>query len=204
MKIPKRRFIVMLVGLFIMGIGIGIFKISLMGNDPHSAMVMAMADLIGIDFSILLVIVNCIWFVIEIAFARELIGVGTFFNWIGVGFVASWFARLINHNFTIPEAFLPRLLIMLVGVVVLSFSCAMYQAADLGISPYDSLCMVIEKKLPIPYFWCRLFTDCVCALTAYLLGGIVGLGTLTCALFLGPFISFFTKHAARPMCGYKD
>ena len=41
-----RRLIVMLLGIFIMGMGIGLFKLSVMGNDPHSAMVMAIGKCI--------------------------------------------------------------------------------------------------------------------------------------------------------------
>ena len=33
-----------------------------------------------------------------------------------------------------------------------------------------------------------------------LLGGIVGWGTLACALCLGPFVHFFNKHISEPFC----
>ena len=34
---------------------------------------------------------------------------------------------------------------------------------------------------------------------AFLLGGLIGLGTLVCALALGPFVAFFTRYAAQAM-----
>ena len=34
---------------------------------------------------------------------------------------------------------------------------------------------------------------------AFLLGGLIGLGTLVCALALGPFVAFFTRYAAEAM-----
>ena len=58
----------------------------------------------------------------------------------------------------------------------------------------------MSKRLPIPYFWCRIMTDSLCAIIAWLLGGIIGLGTLVCALGLGPFIAFFSKTIAEPLC----
>ena len=51
------------------------------------------------------------------------------------------------------------------------------------------------------YFWCRIFTDSLCVVIAWALGGLIGLGTLVCALGLGPFISFFTRHAAQRLVG---
>ena len=39
---------------------------------------------------------------------------------------------------------------------------------------------------------------------AFFLGGIIGLGTLVCALGLGPFIQFFNVHISRKLCGYEE
>ena len=35
---------------------------------------------------------------------------------------------------------------------------------------------------------------------AWLLGGVVGWGTLACALGLGPFVHFFNRHVSEPFC----
>jgi uncharacterized membrane protein YczE len=200
-KFPTRRFLVMCLGILIMGLGIGLFKLSLMGNDPSSAMVMAIGDRLGVAFSLMLIIMNTLFFVVELLFGRKYIGLGTFVNWFGVGILCDFYTGLITRIWTIPEGFLPRLLIMLVGILVLSLSASLYQTADLGISPYDSLSIILDEKLPIPYFWCRIFTDVVASAICWLLGGIVGLGTLVCALGLGPFIHFFNRHVSEKLVG---
>lgn len=196
-----RRFLVMCLGILIMGLGVCLFKISLMGNDPSSAMVMAIGDKIGLDFSIMLIIMNTIFFIVELIFGRKYIGIGTFVNWFGVGILTSFYTGLITSRWTVPDGFLPRLVIMMAGVLVLSLSASLYQTADLGIAPYDCLSIVMQDRLPIPYFWCRIFTDAACAAICWMLGGIVGLGTLICALGLGPFIHFFNKHVSEKLCG---
>ena len=56
-------------GIVVMGLGISLFKISLMGNDPSSAMVMALGEKLGIDFSIMLIIMNSLFFLVEILLA---------------------------------------------------------------------------------------------------------------------------------------
>ena len=40
----RRRIMVMITGIVIMGIGVCLFRLSLMGNDPSSAMVMAIGS----------------------------------------------------------------------------------------------------------------------------------------------------------------
>ena len=79
----------------------------------------------------------------------------------------------------------------------------MYQTADLGIAPYDSVSLIMAERLPILYFWCRMSNDVICALICYLLGGIVGLGTLICSLGLGPFIQFFNRFVSEKLCAYR-
>lgn len=200
----RRRLIVMVCGIIILGMGVCLFKLSLMGNDPSSAMAMTIGNRLGLPFSIMLVIRNSLWFILEICLGRELIGIGTFFNWFCVGIFTDIWTELITGIFVIPEAFAGRFAVMILGVIILSLSCALYQTADLGIAPYDAVSIILNNRFPIPYFWCRILTDSVCAAAAFLLGGIVGLGTLVCVLGLGPFINFFTNTVAGRLCGYEQ
>ena len=84
MERKARRVGVMCVGILLLSLGIALFKITLMGNDPSTAMVMAIGDRAGVDFSIILLITNSMWFLVELLFARKMIGIGTFVNWVFV------------------------------------------------------------------------------------------------------------------------
>ena len=79
-ELPVRRVAVMVLGILIMGMGVALFKLSLMGNDPNSAMVMAAADRIGMDFSVVLILENSLVFIVELLLGRKYIGLGTFVN----------------------------------------------------------------------------------------------------------------------------
>lgn len=191
------RFTVMLAGIEIMGVGVALFKLSLMGNDPHTALMIAMGDQLGIDFSLVLFAVNCLWFLVEWRFDKELVGIGTFLNWLFVGPLASLCERAVLSLWGAPAGTEARLWLMLSGVVTLSLACALYQTADLGVAPYDALSIILSRKSGQSYFRCRILTDSLCALAAFLLGGLLGAGTLVCALGLGPFIAFFSSKVAR-------
>ena len=204
---PLRRFIVMFLGIVLLGCGIGLFKLSLTGNDPSSAMVMAVADTVGMEFAPMLLIFNCAWFLVEILWGRKLIGIGTFVNWFFTGTFASLFLKLIapvTDRWDIAGSLPLKLGILCVGILVLSFACSLYQTADLGIAPYDSHSILLSRLTKIPYFWCRMLTDSACVAVALLFGGLIGIGTLVCALGLGPFISFFSKNLARRLCGFRE
>ncbi len=194
-----RRIIVMITGIFILSFGLILFKLSLMGNGPSTSMVIAIADRIGVDFGIVMVVTNCLFFAAEWIWGRKLVGAGTFVNWLLVGPLASLYERGIRSVWGGPESFFPRLILMAAGILVLGLAGALYQTSDIGIAPYDSLSIIISRKSGRQYFWCRILTDGISVLIAYLLGGIVGIGTLVCAFGLGPFVQFFSHHIARPL-----
>ena len=52
--------LIMLVGNIVLGLGIAIFKLSGLGNDPFSGMVMALAEVTGIEYAVFLIILNII------------------------------------------------------------------------------------------------------------------------------------------------
>ena len=189
----------MVLGICIMSLGLILFKLSLLGNGPSTSMVIAIADRIGIDFGLVMVVTNCLFFAAEWIWNKKLIGIGTFVNWFCIGPLASLYERGIRAVWEIPTAFPQRLILMAAGILVLSLASAFYQTADVGIAPYDALSLTISEKSGRQYFICRIFTDGICVLTAWLLGGIVGIGTLVCAFGLGPFVQFFSKHLARPL-----
>lgn len=191
------RFTVMLAGIEIMGIGVALFKLSLMGNDPHTALMIAIGDRLGVDFSLVLLAANCLWFLLEWRLGKELIGIGTFINWFLVGPLASLSEKAVLSFWDGPVGTGARLWLMLAGIVVLSLACAMYQTADMGVAPYDALSIILSRRSGQSYFRCRMLTDSLCALTAFLLGGLIGAGTLVCAVGLGPFIAFFSAKVVQ-------
>lgn len=57
-KITWKSFFGMLAGNIILGLGVAIFKFSGLGNDPFSAMMMALADLTPLDYAALAALLN--------------------------------------------------------------------------------------------------------------------------------------------------
>ena len=101
-----------------------------------------------------------------------------------------------------------RFIFMVAGVIVLSFAASLYQTADLGISPYDSIAIIISNKFKIKFFWARIITDSICVIISFALGGItlgiLGIGSFICALGMGPIVHFFHTKVSRKLCGYKN
>ena len=201
-KPTARRVAGMVVGIVIISLGIAIFKESHLGNDSISALNMRVAEIFGISLGVQNLMLNIAFFVLQIAYGRKYIGLGTIVNGVGVGFAVTFFFNCIAGWVGAAGSFPEQLLWVLAGVVITSFGCSLYQTADLGLAPYDYLSIGLRDHTPFPYFGCRVFTDTLAALICFLLGGLVGIGTLVCAFCLGPFIQFYNRHISEKLLQY--
>jgi len=68
------------IGNIFIGLGIAIFKMSGLGNDPFTAMNLSLSECVGLEYAHFQVLFNLCVFVIQWFFGRELIGIGTLVN----------------------------------------------------------------------------------------------------------------------------
>ena len=195
------RIIMMIVGILILGFSIAVFKLALLGNDPYTGMLFAIADVTPISYPVWQILFGLVFFVIQLLFGRHLIGVGTIINTFAMGYIVDFNYRFVLIPvFGQPNGLMPQLITLILGLLICSVGISLYQKADMGVSPYDALSLIMDEKIKkIPYFWCRIFTDGTCALICFLLGGIVGIGTLCTAFGFGPLVSFFNKTISEPI-----
>ena len=91
-----RRIVGMVVGIVIIGLGIALFKQSHLGNDSISALNMRLAEMLGISLGVQNLCTNILFFAVQFWFGRKYIGLGTFVNGIGVGFIITAFYEPIR------------------------------------------------------------------------------------------------------------
>ena len=196
----RKRIAMSLAGNLLVGIGVAIFKFSALGNDPFNGMNMALADLFQVPYPTLQIMVNILFFAIQLLAARELIGFGTVVNIFLIGYIVNFTYGLLVRSLGSPGSFAVQIAAMVTGMLICSLGLSLYQCSEMGTAPYDALALILDRKLKkLPYFWCRILCDGSCALVCFLAGGIVGLGTLVSAFGFGPVIAFFNRTVSEPM-----
>ena len=189
-KDGAKRIAIMFMSILLMGFAVSVFSYSGMGVDPFTALNMSISAKLGISFGFLQMCVNGLVLVLVALTADRLINVGTIVNMVGVGYVCEFFTSIYNQFLPKENPFAVRLVLMALGVFLLSLSASLYFNCNVGVSPYDALGFVMEEKIKVKYRWCRVATDLICTLVAFLLGGPIGIGTVVTAFFMGPVISF--------------
>ena len=199
-----------LFGVIICAISVGIFKIAALGVDPFQSFMAGLDKLIPLDFGLLYIIVNALLLIFALVFDRHYIGIATFINLFLLGYITQFSYQFLQTVIVEPSIFV-RAACLVVGVVVICFGSAFYMTADLGVSTYDAVALIIVntwKKGKFQYV--RIITDIVCVILGaalFVLGGgkisaiptIAGIGTIITAFFMGPLIEFFNVHVARPL-----
>lgn len=209
-----RRIMMSLSGVIICAISVGIFKIAALGVDPFQSLMSGLDKLIPISFGTLYVIVNLLLLTFSLVVDRHNIGIATFINLFLLGYITQFTYDYLQTVIANPSM-LVRMLCLLVGIVIICFGSALYMTADLGVSTYDAVAIVLSGKWKLAKFqYCRIGTDLVCVVAGtviFLIGGgtvaqiptIVGVGTIITAFFMGPLIEFFNVKFARPLLNKK-
>lgn len=211
----KRRIAMSLFGVIICAIAVGIFKIAALGVDPFQSLMSGLDKLIPIEFGTLYVIVNAILLIFSLIADRHNIGIATFINLFLLGHITQFTYEYLQTLLPDPSLGM-RAVCLLIGIVVICFGSAFYMTADLGVSTYDAVAIVMSRKWKWGKFqYVRICTDLVCVVLGtviFLLGGgtwrqvptVVGVGTIITAFFMGPLIEFFNVKIARPLLKEKE
>ena len=204
-----RRIFMSLFGVIICAISVGIFKIAALGVDPFQSLMSGLDKLIPISFGTLYVIVNLLLLTFSIIVDRHNIGIATFINLFLLGYITEFTYAFLQTVFVNPSMIV-RALCLIVGIVIICFGSAFYMTADLGVSTYDAVAIVLANKWKVAKFkYCRIGTDLICVIAGcmiFLIGGgtigeiptIAGVGTIITAFFMGPLIELFNEKVARP------
>ena len=204
-----------LAGVIICAVSVGVFKIAALGVDPFQSFMAGLDDLVPIGFGTLYVITNAVLLLFALIFDRHYIGIATFINLFLLGYITEFSYEFFKSVIQEPSL-LVRAICLAVGVVVICFGSALYMTADLGVSTYDAIALIISHTWKRGKFqYVRIITDVVCVILGvvlFLLAGgalrqvptIAGIGTIITAFFMGPLIEFFNVHVARPLLGGHD
>ena len=170
-----RRVAGMLVGIVIISLGVALFKFAHLGNDPFNALTIRSAELAGLTLGVQNLIYNAVFFTMQMIWGRRYVGFGTVANAVCCGFIITFFYDFLTAHFAQAATLPAQLAWVAAAVVCTSLGISLHQTSDLGVAPYDYLALGLRDHTPLPYFCCRLFTDTLCALLAFLLGGLLGL-----------------------------
>lgn len=200
--ITKKALAGSLAGNILIGIGGATLRVSHMGNDPFSAMNMALSDILPVSLGAFQILLNCVLILVQLKWGRKYMGIGTVINMFFLGYIIQYAIPMIEGLIGVEgsHSLLIKIIIMMAGLLFIALGIAFYQEANAGVSPYDYLSLGMTEALPTPYFANRVITDGGCmlaALSTWIFGALqfsechIGVGTFVTVFCLGPFVAMF-------------
>lgn len=202
MKLLKKLFGIFL-GTIFMGLGVALYKLSSLGQDSLSGMVMSIQYLINNDkvsYSVCYFSISFLFLIFMLFFLRNKIHIGTIASMILCGVFCDLFTKLFGILHMLEPNFILKVVYGILGLFIVCFGIACYGSANLGVAPYDSLPFILSKYCPkIRYKYARIALDVFATLIAFVIGvlilkrtDIININTILSFVAMGPLISWFS------------
>ena len=192
------RIVILLVGLTIAHLGVTLFLLSDLGSDPFNVLVQGVYRTLDrlLHWSFLThgrthVGISLLIVLILLVIDRSYIKIGTALCMLFGGPIIDFFTMLLSPALGNLSSFVPRLLMLVAGCVILAYGMTIVIRSDAGTGPNDLVALVISEKRSWKFSVVRIVVDAAFTLLGFLLGGIAGLGTLICMFLVGPVAGFF-------------
>lgn len=188
----------LITGLFLYGIAVAMLVQGSLGLAPWNALTSGLVALTGISFGLMTNLIGLAVLLLWIPL-RQRPGVGTVLNVLLVGTSAEIGLRLLPQ----PSDLLAQVALFGAGLILLAVATGIYIAPGLGPGPRDGLMTGLHERTGAPVWLCRGGVEVAVLAVGWLLGGLVGVGTVAEALLIGPMVHrtlpfFRTMYAGRP------
>ncbi len=176
------RLLAMLFGLILYALGIVITVKADVGYAPWEVFHVGLAETTGLSLGIASIAAGIIIVILVTALGEKL-GLGTIASMVLTGV----FIDLILFLDVIKTAghLAVGILMLIAGMFIISFGSYFYIKAAFGVGPRDNLMIVLARKTRVPVGLCRCLVEMLVTFLGWLLGGMVGIGTVISFFAIG-------------------
>lgn len=192
--VMTRRWVQLLLGLFLYGIAIAMMIRAAIGISPWDVLAQGVSLRTGIAFGLVTNIVGVIVLLLWIPL-RQPLGIGTVLNALLIGpsaEVGLWLIPLQDNIWV-------RIALFAGGLLLLAIATGLYIGARFGPGPRDGLMTGINTRFGVRIWIVRTSIEIVVLVIGWILGGNVGIGTLAFAVLVGPLV-----HITMPILRVPD
>jgi len=181
-----RRMVQLFAGLWLYGTAMAMFIRAELGLDPWDVFHYGVRQHIALSFGTIVIIVGGLVLLLWIPL-RQWPGFGTVMNVFVIGIATDVMLAVLDA----PTALWLRWVFLLGGIVVNGLGGALYIGSQYGPGPRDGLMTGLARRTGLSIRLVRTSLEVSVLAIGWLLGGVVGLGTVLYAVLIGPAIQVF-------------
>lgn len=181
-----RRLVQLALGLTLYGVSMGLMVRSRLGLDPWDVFHYGVAQHLPVSFGTVVIIVGALVLLLWIPL-RQWPGLGTVANVVVIGLATdATLARL-----GAPTSMTARVGLLLGGIVLNGLAGALYIGSQFGPGPRDGLMTGLVRRTGRSFRLVRTTLEVTVLAVGWLMGGVVGVGTVLYAVLIGPLVQVF-------------
>lgn len=192
-----RRFTQLQFGLLLYGLSIALMVRGDLGMNPWGVFHQGLSDVTGVSLGMIVNGVGAVVLLVWIPL-RQWPGIGTLSNVLVIGVAADAALWLLPP----VEGLVWRWIFLIAAIVLNGVATGAYIGAGLGAGPRDGLTTGLVRLTGWQVRWVRLGIEAAVLALGWMLGGVVGVGTILYTLATGPlmqaFLPAFTIPAGSP------
>ncbi|MGG5259403.1 YczE/YyaS/YitT family protein [Phycicoccus avicenniae] len=181
-----RRLAQLLVGLVLFGISMALLLRARLGLEPWGVLQYGLVRHIPMSYGLMSIVVSFVVLLLWIPL-RQWPGVGTVANAVVIGLAIDATLAVVPD----VQGLGWRVLVMLLAIVGNGIAGAMYIGSQLGPGPRDGLMTGLSRRTGRSIRLVRTGLEVTVVVLGFLLGGILGIGTVLYALLIGPVVQAF-------------
>lgn len=189
-----RRIPQLLVGLVLYGVSMALLVRGAFGVMPWDVLHQGLAQHIPLTFGQVVIVTSLAVLLLWVPL-RQPPGLGTILNAVLIGLVVDPVLGWLTE----PSGLLPRLALMVAGLVLNALATAMYIGAQLGPGPRDGLMTGLARRTGHSLRLVRTVIEVVVVAAGWLLGGVLGVATVAYAVLIGPLTQAFLPLVIVPL-----
>lgn len=179
--------------ILLTGLGVALFVHANLGSDTITVFVDGLHRTLNVSYGTASRIYNVIMLIIALIVSFKNIGWATIIYALTVGFAMDFFEVLLAPLNIVNMNILIRLLVTCLGQICFGLTYALLIKYRKGMNQVDAIAYAIVNKTNIPFKWIRTGADVVLLVIGWLLGGVIGIGSVIAMSTTGILIDFFLK-----------
>jgi uncharacterized membrane protein YczE len=184
------RYLGVLFGLVFVSIGASFFITANIGSEAITVFMQGIMLQTNSNYALAIIIANLVPVIVLFIIRRnDLLSFGSFAVILIGPLIDLWLA---SGFFVEPTDLIIQLMFLLVGILTSGLGLAVYIHANVGMSPFEALVVAISQKFKnVRFFLIKILFDSLFLVVGFILGGVIGIGTVISVLAFGPAINAY-------------
>ena len=191
-----RAWAALLIGVVLVGVGLGMMIDGGFGVAPPDALFTALSRVSGLTVGTTLLLASILMVLMSWALGLKP-AIGTLISFVGIAIVVD-LTRMLLAAIDAPDWVVGWRIVLWIGGLILFCSGILgIFSSDLGASPYDQVVRSISFRTGRSLGFARLSVDAIALLSAIILGGSWGIGTVIILIAVPVALNRVLPHIKR-------